>query len=458
MAAAASPAPSSPRGVLNALGLHRPELRAWAMYDWAVSAMQTVIMTAVFPIYFISVAGDGRPPEEATQALANANTIAAILIAVLGPILGAIADYKAAKKPFLAVFMLIGVFSTLGMYFIMHGDLLLASTLFILAMAGATGSMTFYESLLPHIADEREIDRVSTAAYAMGYVGGGVLLAINLAWITNPGLIGLPSGEGLTRAQATLPVRLAFVSVGIWWLLFSIPVFRRVPEPRRALEADEGSTANPFVVAFTRLGETLRELRHYRQAFLTMLAFTIYNDGIQTIIKMATAYGTEIGIERSDLITAILIVQFVGIPFAFAFGTLAGKLGAKLSIMLGLLVYTGICIFAYGISTAREFYILAILVGMVQGGTQALSRSLFASMVPKHKSGEFFGFYSVFEKFGGILGPLMFSIAIGQTGSSRGAILWVIGFFVVGGALLMLVNTKEGEAMAREANARTHSA
>lgn len=454
----ASPVPSPSRSILGALGLHRPELRAWAMYDWAVSAMQTVIMTAVFPIYFISVAGAGGPPEAATQALANANTIAAVLIAILGPILGAVADYKAAKKPFLAVFMLIGVFSTLGMYFIQQGDLLLASTLFILAMAGATGSMTFYESLLPHIANEQEIDRISTAAYAMGYIGGGVLLAINLAWITNPALIGLPTGVGLTPAQATLPVRLAFVSVGLWWLLFSFPVLRRVPEPRRVLEPDEGGTANPFFVAFSRLGETLRELRHYRQAFLAMLAFTIYNDGIQTIIKMATAFGTEIGIGRSDLITAILIVQFVGIPFAFAFGALAGRLGAKRSIILGLLAYTGICIYAYGISTAREFYLLAILVGTVQGGTQALSRSLFANMVPKHKSGEFFGFYSVFEKFGGILGPLVFSLAIGQTGSSRNAILWVIGFFVVGGALLLLVDTKEGEAMAREANARTHLA
>lgn len=442
-----------PHGVLSALGLHRPELRAWSMYDWAVSAMQTVIMTAVFPIYFISVAGDGRAPEAATQALANANTIAAVVIAILGPILGAVADFKAAKKQFMGAFMLIGVFATMGMFFIHHGDLFLASTLFILSMAGATGSMTFYESLLPHIAAENEIDRVSTAAYAMGYIGGGLLLALNLAWISNPALIGLPSGDNLTRSQATLPVRLAFLSVGIWWLIFSLPVFRRVPEPARTLESDETAAANPFVVAFTRLGETLRELRQYRQAALAMLAFTIYNDGIQTIVKMATAFGTEIGIARSDLITAILIVQFVGIPCAFAFGSLAGRLGAKLSIILGLLVYTGICIFAYGISSAREFYVLAILVGTVQGGTQALSRSLFANMVPKHKSGEFFGFYSVFEKFGGILGPLVFSIAIGQTGSSRGAILWVIAFFVIGGALLMFVNTKEGERVARAADA-----
>ncbi len=446
--------PVARKGLLNALGLHRPELRAWAMYDWAVSSMQTVIVTAVFPIYFIQVAGADRSPEAATQSLGYANTIAAIAIALLAPILGAVADFKAAKKRFLFAFMLIGVVATSAMFFIDGGELVFASALFVLSIAGATGSMTFYESLLPHIASDEEIDRVSTAAYAIGYIGGGVLLALNLAWISNPGMIGLPSGDGLTPQQATLPVRLAFVSVGIWWLLFSIPVFRTVPEPRRAVEADERSTENPFTVAFTRLGETLREMRHYKQAFLAMLAFTVYNDGIQTIIKMATAFGTEIGIERPALIKAILLVQFVGIPFAFAFGALAGKLGAKKSIFLGLVVYTGICIYAYGIHTENEFYLLAVLVGLVQGGTQALSRSLFASMVPKHKSGEFFGFYSVFEKFGGIFGPLVFAIAIGETGSSRGAILWVIAFFVVGGALLAGVNVTEGERAARAADAQ----
>lgn len=446
------------KGWLNALGLHRPELRAWAMYDWAVSAMQTVIVTAVFPIYFIQVAGADRTPEAATQSLGYANTIAAIAIALLAPILGAVADFKAAKKRFLLAFMLIGVVATAAMFFIDQGELVFASALFVLSIAGATGSMTFYEALLPHIATDEEIDRVSTAAYAIGYIGGGALLALNLAWISNPGIFGLPSGEGLSPQQATLPVRLAFVSVGIWWLLFSIPVFRTVPEPRRTIESDEGSTAHPFAVAFSRLGDTLREMRHYKQAFLAMLAFTVYNDGIQTIIKMATAFGAEIGIARPALIKAILLVQVVGIPFAFAFGALAGKLGAKRSIFLGLVVYTGICIYAYGIHTEKEFYVLAVLVGLVQGGTQALSRSLFASMVPKHKSGEFFGFYSVFEKFGGIFGPLVFAIAIGETGSSRGAILWVIAFFVVGGALLAAVNVKEGEQAARAADAHLHAA
>ncbi len=448
--------------MLNALGLHRPELRAWAMYDFGISAMQTTITTAVFPIFFVKVAGANLAGSGAAQWWANANTIGAVLIAVLAPILGALADFKAAKKKFLIGFLLLGVSSTAAMFFIARGEILYASIVYILSLAGATGSMTFYEALLPHIASEKEMDRVSTAGYALGYVGGGILLALNLAWIQNPAMFGLPSGEGLTSSQATLPARLAFVSVAIWWAVFAIPVLRKVSEPKRMIELDESlanaSLAKSVLTAFTRLGETVRELRGYKQAFLAMLAFTIYNDGIQTIIKMASVYGTEIGIQQGDLITAILLVQFIGIPCAFAFGALAGKLGTKRSIFLGLVVYTGICIFAYNMKTTREFYILAILVGLVQGGTQALSRSLFARMIPKHKSGEFFGFYSVFEKFGGILGPLLFGIALGQSGSSRIAILSVIAFFIVGGALLAMVNVSAGEDAARAADARTVSA
>lgn len=422
------------------------------MYDWATSAVQTTIMVAVFPIYFVKVAGAALPAGGATQRLATVNTLALVIIALLSPILGAISDYRGAKKRLLAIFMLIGVAAVGGMFFIDRGEIDLASVLFLLALIGAAGSFVFYEALLPHIARPDEIDRVSTAGYAMGYIGGGLLLALNLAWIQKPAWFGLPSGSDLGEAQATLPVRLAFVSVAVWWMVFSLPLLRRVPEPPPKLEPDERPGESPIKMAFVRLAETFRELRGYRQAFLVLGAFMIYNDGIQTIIKMATAYGTEIGIGQGALIGAILLVQFVGIPCSFLFGMLAGRVGAKRAIFVGLLAYTAISILGYFMTNATHFYILAGLVGMVQGGTQALSRSLFASMIPSHKSGEFFGFFSVFEKFAGIFGPLIFAGTIAATGSSRNAILSVIAFFAVGAAILWLVDVEEGQKAARQAD------
>jgi MFS transporter, UMF1 family len=440
--------------LLARLGLDRPELRAWAMFDWATSAVQTTVMVAVFPIYFVKVAGAGLPEGGATQRLATANSIALVIIAVLSPVLGAVSDYSAAKKRFTAGFMILGAIATAALWTVHTGDIERASWLFVLVLVGAAGCFVFYESLLPHIAGPHEIDRVSTAGYALGYVGGGLLLALNLAWIQKPDWFGLPAGPGLSEAQATLPARLAFVSVAIWWIVFSLPLFRTVPEPPARIESDERRGQNPVLVAFVRLFETFRELRGYRQAFLMLLAFLIYNDGIQTIIKMATAYGTEIGIGQSALIGAILVVQFVGIPCSFLFGTVAGRIGAKRALFLGLLAYTAISVLGYYMRTATHFYVLAGLVGMVQGGTQALSRSLFASMIPPHKSGEFFGFFSIFEKFAGIFGPLIFAGTIAATGSSRNAILSVIGFFAVGAAILALVDVGEGQRAAREAEAR----
>jgi UMF1 family MFS transporter len=437
--------------LLARIGLGRPELRAWALYDWAVSSLQTTVLVAVFPIFFVRVAAAGLPESRATQALATANTIAALIVALLSPVLGAISDYAAAKKRMLAGSMLVGSAAVAGMFFIQRGDVGLASTLFVISLVGATASVVFYESLLPHLAAPHEIDRVSSAGYAIGYIGGGVLLAANLAWIQRPDLFGLPSGEDLSPQAASLPARLAFVSVAVWWVVFSIPLLRRVPEPPRALEPDEAGRATPIRASFTRLGETMRQLLGFKQAFLMLLAFLIYNDGIQTIQKMATAYGTEIGIGQSSLITAVLLVQFVGVPFAFLFGALAGRIGAKHAIFLGLLAYAIISMIGYFMQTATHFFILAGMVGMVQGGTQALSRSLFATLIPAHKSGEFFGFYSVFEKFSSIFGPLLFAITIERTGSSRNAILSVIVFFIVGAAVLSRVNVAEGQKAARDA-------
>jgi UMF1 family MFS transporter len=433
------------RTLLESLGLHRPELRAWAMYDWATSAMQAVVMTAIFPIFFAAVARSaGREGVAATKAWADLNTWTLVGIALLSPLLGAIADRAPVKKRGLAAFMLIGVGGTAGMFFISEGQLALASACYALSLVGATCSYVFYEAMLPHLAAPDEVDRVSSAGYALGYLGGGLLLALNLVVILKPGLFGLATGEGLTFDQGSLPTRLGFIAVALWWLGFGIVTLRGVPE---SPVTDRGERGLKLIIgAFSELRTTFRALKAYPQALLMLGAFLIYNDGISTIIRMATVYGSEIGLQASDMIPAILIVQFVGIPFAFAFGWLAGKIGTKPAILIGLVAYAGISVLGWKMTTSRDFLILALLVGMVQGGTQALSRSLFANLVPPAKSGEFFGLWSVFEKFAGILGPWVFSFAITMTGSSRSAILGIIAFFVIGGGMLMLVDVQKGRA------------
>ncbi|MFQ5600814.1 MAG: MFS transporter [Candidatus Krumholzibacteriia bacterium] len=436
-------------GWLEKLGMHRPELRAWVMYDWANSAMAATIVAAVFPTYFQRVAASELPREIATQRFALATTIALSLVAVLAPVLGALADSRPIKKKLLAFFLWVGALAAAGMFFVHTGDWLLAVILFVFVNIGASGSFVFYDSLLPHVARPDEMDRVSTSGYAMGYLGGGLLLGLNLAWIQFPAWFGLPSGDDLSEAQTTLPARLAFVSVAIWWLGFSLPLFRRVPEPAARRPADWIAGANTVRAALLQLRETFGELRRYRQAVLMLLAFLIYNDGVLTIIRMSTIYGSEIGLSPGAMMTAILLVNFVGVPCAFGFGSLAGRIGAKASIYVALCVFAGIAFLGYRMTTVTEFFVLAILVSMVMGGTQALSRSLFASMIPKHKSSEFFALFAVMEKFAGILGPAVFAVMIEVTGSSRSAIFSIMSFFIVGGLLLRRVDVKAGRDAVR---------
>ena len=433
------------KALLERLGLGRPDLRAWALYDLANSAFQTTIIAAVFPIYYSRVVAADLAPAQATSRFAWATTIAILIVAIVAPLLGAIADFAAMKKKLLAVFVAIGVSATTAMFWIERGDWQLALLLFIVGNVGVAGSIVFYESLLPHLVSEDQLDRVSSAGYAIGYLGGGLLLGINLLMIQAPHLFGIP--------DAGVATRLAFVSVGVWWMLFSIPLFRRVPEPPRRLEGDEKATDGLVATGFNRLGETFRELRRYRQAFVMLLAFLLYNDGIQTMIRMATTYGSEIGLPQDAMITALLLTQFIGVPCAFAFGAVAERTGAKPALFFGLAVYCAITILGYYMTSSAHFYALAVLVGMVQGGTQALSRSLFASMIPRHKSSEFFAFFSVFERYAGVLGPAVFAWVVSQSGSGRSAILAVAVFFVVGAFILTFVDVDAGRKAARAAEA-----
>ncbi len=434
------------RGWRSALGLEDRQALSWAMYDWANSAFATTIMAAVFPIFYASVAGANLAGNEASVRFGYTTSLALLLVAISGPVLGAIADFLGAKKRLLAFFVGTGVVFTASFWFIGQGDWLLASVLFIGANIGFAGANIFYDSLLPHVASPRVIDRLSTAGYALGYLGGGILLVVNIAWILSPSTFGIPDVETATR--------MAMLSVPVWWALFSIPLFLYVREPGRRVAAHERATANPITVGFARLWKTFHELKQYKHLLLFLFAFWLYGDGINTIVKMATIYGTEIGIGQTDLIGALILTQFIGIPFSFAFGWLAGRIGVKQSIYLALTVYLMISITAFFISEAWHFWALASAVALVQGGSQALSRSLFSRMVPRSRSSEFFGFWSVSGKFAGILGPLLFAVVGQLTGSSRFSIISLVVFFVGGMLVLTRVDIEKGELAAREADAR----
>lgn len=411
------------------------------MYDWANSAFQTTIIAAVFPIYYRRVAAAGLPEADAMSRFAWATTIAIFVVAIVAPVLGAMADHSAIKKRLLAIFAGIGISACFAMFWITEGEWLFALTLFIIGNIGVAGSIVFYESLLPHIVGEGDLDRVSSAGYAIGYFGGGTLLAINLLMIQRPDLFGL--------ADAGIATRLSFASVGVWWLVFTLPLMLRVPEPRALVggHAEKVSLSQ----GVRSLMQTFRELRKYRQALLFLLAFLLYNDGIQTMIRVAAIYGESIGLDSGAMITALLLTQFIGVPAAFGFGALASRIGAKRGVLLGLGVYTLIAALGYFMTTSAHFFALAILVGLVQGGTQALSRSLFASMIPRQKSSEFFAFFGVFERYAGVLGPAVFAIVVSYSGSGRNAILAVLLFFIGGAAMLLPVDVEAGRKAARRA-------
>ncbi len=413
---------------------HKKVLRSWKMYDWANSAFATTIMAAVLPEFYSSVAGSTLDKTTATSYWGYSNTIAMLLIAIAAPILGAIGDHSGAKKRFLGGFAFFGILATALLIGIGSGMWFYASLLYIFGRVGFGGANIFYDSLLPHVARSEEIDRVSAEGYAYGYLGGGILLALNLLMILKPAFFGIPSAEWGSR--------ISFLTVAIWWAGFSIPLFRNVSEPPAIISRDE--SPNPFLAGYQRLRKTFRDVRKFKELIKFLLAFWLYNDGIGTIIIMAVIFGAEIGIGRSHLIGAILMVQFLGVPFTVLFGRLPKKLGTKNSILLALGVYAIITILGYFMQKPLHFWLLAFLVSMVQGGSQALSRSMYGSMAPPSRSAEFFGFYNVSSKFAGIIGPALFGVVGQLTGSSRLSIISIIIFFLAGGFVLTKVDHEEG--------------
>ena len=416
---------------------------AWCLYDWANSAFACTVMAALYPPFFRAIAeSDGLTGAEVTARWGLVTGLALLVIALIGPVFGALADASGGKKRLLGVFLVLGVVATGAFAFLPSSGWQLAGLVFVVANLGFAGSIIFYEALLPHIADPDEIDTISARGFAWGYLGGGILLVVNMLWVTMPERFGF-AGMGAA-------VKASFVSVAVWWAVFSIPLLRMVPEPPAGARVGAG---NLWRESFRRLGRTWRELRDYKPLLVLLVAYWIYNDGIGTIIKMATAYGGEIGIETSHMIQALVLTQFVGVPCTWLAGRLAVRHGARPVLLSGLGVYAGISILGYFMTTTWQFFLLAALVGSVQGGCQALSRSLFASMVPRHRSAEFFGFYSTSGKFAGIAGPLIFAAVSQLTGASRLSILFLVVFFIVGGWLLTRVDLDAGRRQAREAEA-----
>lgn len=406
------------------------------MYDWANSAYATTVLAAVLPIFYSSVAADGLPKNTAASYLAYTHAIGMALVALLSPLLGAVSDLSGKKTSLLTCFSLLGMAATAGFALVERGDWLMASALLVLSTIGFAGSNSFYDSMLPDLVPSEKRDEISAKGYAAGYVGGGLLLAVNLVMIQMPSVLGLSDSLAGTR--------LAFISVGLWWLVFALPIMRRVPNlPRQSKE--KLNAAGYMRAGVRRIAGTYRDIRRYPQLFKLIAAFWFYNDGINTIILMATIYGATIGIGTSDLILALLITQFVGFPSTLLLGKAAGRLGAKRTLIISLLIYVLIVALGFGMTKAVHFYALAILVGLVQGGSQSISRAMLSDLMPAHRTGELFGFVNITSKFSSIFGPFVFGLVGQLTGSQRLGILSLILFFGLGIAILLRVNVEQGK-------------
>jgi len=408
--------------------LTRRDVFGWAMYDWANSSFAVTVMAGLFPLFFKQYWNADVTATESTFRLGLANGISSFVVAFLAPVIGAIADKGRARVRLLGGFTALGAVMTAALYFVGKGDWSTASIVYIAASLGFWGGNQFYDSLLTDVAQESEYDLVSGYGYALGYLGGGLLFALNVAMLMKPGWFGL--------ANAVQAVRWSFVSVGVWWMLFTcftLTLVRERPSttPLPALQAIRAGGRE--------LLKTIRSLRGERTLVWFLLAYWFYIDGVNTIIKMAVDYGLSLGLKQNSLITALLLVQFIGFPAALGFGWLGQRIGPRAGILIGIAVYTGIAGYAYFLTTETEFFVMALIIGLVQGGIQSLSRSLFGRLVPSGKAGEYFGFYNLMGKAAAILGPTLTGVVALLTQDSRLAIVSVSILFVIGAAFLMKV-------------------
>ena len=411
---------------------NRRKIWAWAMYDWANSAFATTVMAGFFPLFFKLYWSQGVEVTRSTYFLGIANSIASLLIVLLAPLLGAIADTGGIRKRMLASFACLGVLATGSLYLIQEGMWPFAILLYAIAVTGFSGANVFYDALLVIVSKAEGRHRVSALGFALGYLGGGILFLVNVLMYLFPNYFGLIDGSSA--------ILWSFITVAVWWAVFSIPILLWVEEPQPGI----GKRRFDVIEGFRALAQTARNLKNYRAAWFFLLAYWLYIDGVDTIVRMSVDYGLNIGLGQDSLITALLMVQFIGFPAAIAFGRLGEKYGARKGIWVCLWSYVGVTIFAYFMDSAIEMYILAAVIGLVQGGIQALSRSIFSQLIPAERNAEFFGFYNVVGKAAAVFGPFLMGFITLITGNPRIGILSILSLFFAG--MIVFWYTKNTES------------
>ena len=401
----------------------------WAFYDWANSAFATTVMAGFFPIFFKSYWAAELQDAESTFIIGSANSIVGLLIAISAPIMGALADAGNSKKKLLVTFATIGIIATGYLFFITESSWRFAITFYAIGVIGFSGGNIFYDSLLVSVAKEDERNRVSSLGFSLGYLGGGLLFLLNVLMFSFPNAFGLNS-----QIEAVL---WSFLSVAIWWTIFSLPLVAGVKEP--GVNEKSKSLLQTSKDAFKSLRQTSQSISQYRSAVIFLLAYFLYMDGVDTIIRMSTSYGSDIGLSAQSMISALLLTQFIGFPATLVFGRYSDKFGHKQTLSFAIVVYIGVVLFSSQMDTAIEFFIMASVIGLVQGGVQAISRSYFSSLIPADKAAEFFGFYNFIGKSSVFIGPFMVSGIALITNSPSAGILSLLLLFIPGLILLRKV-------------------
>jgi len=425
----------------------KKQVRAWCMYDWANSAYILTVITAVLPVYFadVIVGPDGfvlgGAVLSATTLWAYTISAAGALVLFISPIFGAAADFSASKKKFLMTFCYLGCLFTILLFFCQSGDVVMTMVLTLLSQVGFVGGNVFYDAFLPHLGKREELDSISAKGFAYGYIGG------DLQFLFALGLIMTHDTWGLSSTEA---VRIALVTAGLWWAGFSILTWRGLDEKSSSRELPPDLANKPrgwalLIVGIRQTVQTTRKVRQYRHLVVFLIGFMMYNEGIQTVIAMATIFGREeLKLATPILMITLVVIQIVAMAGSIAAGRIAGKLGTKNTLIFIIFIWLGLVVYAYMMTSAAEYMALGGVVGLVLGGSQALSRSYYGSMIPKESSAEFFGFYSVFTKLSAIWGPFVFGLIRQLTGSSRLSILSVAAFFLIG--IVFLFFTRDSES------------